>query len=165
MKTECLVTMIVVLDLRYTWYCHRMPGNCPHLPYQHSLWFCVTEIASSSCSLSMLHIIFTQNVHKWFMNVTDTSSGVSSCKWHLGRMFLWPWHEFLISDCSTASYSVPWLIMLLGVSLLLNRIGAKWPPEKQRKRASWGAQDLIWGIRLKTKKKIDWALNHQPRTT
>ena len=71
---EALVTTSVVLDPRYTWYCHRIPGNCPGL-LCYSLWFCVTEVASSSCKWSMWHIGSTQNVHKWCMHVTDTSMG------------------------------------------------------------------------------------------
>ena len=41
--------------------------SCPGLLH-YSLWFCVTEIASSSCKWSMLHIKSTQNVPKWYMN-------------------------------------------------------------------------------------------------
>ena len=45
---------------------------------------------------------------------------------------------------------------------LLKRISAIVPGGKQRKRASWKAQDLIWGIRLKTKK--GFCLGTEPST-
>ena len=66
----------------------RMPGKDLDFPYisAFTLVLCHKK-ASSSCNLSMLHIRSTQSVHKLSMNVTDTSIGVSSYKWHLGRIF------------------------------------------------------------------------------
>ena len=47
-------------------------------------------------------------------------------------------------------------------TFVVNRICAIVPGEKQRKRASWEAQDLFWGIILKTKKEF-W-LGTEPST-
>ena len=48
------------------------------------------EIRSNTCKLSKLHHRFTWNVHKCCMNVNDTYSDVSSCKWRLVCKFWQP---------------------------------------------------------------------------
>ena len=80
MKIEWLVTTNYCFDQRYTYLVlsQNISGNYPDVPC-HSLWLCVTEIASSSCKLSILNIRFAQNVPKWCMNVTVTSMGISLC--------------------------------------------------------------------------------------
>ena len=73
-QSGCLSTIYCVLGLPYTWYYHRVPGNWPDLP-RYSLWFSFPEMVPSSCKLSLLHNRSTQNVHKWCINMTDTSMG------------------------------------------------------------------------------------------
>ena len=58
------------------------------------------EIGSSIWRLSKLHHISTQNVHKLCMNVNDTFSGVSTCKWRLMCKFWQPYYVFPISEGS-----------------------------------------------------------------